>query len=404
MRLVTALIAMVVAVAGCKTDGDASGSASATAAASGATQPAGATAEARVGGQVVTVGAHSVELKVYERGLVEAWVFDASGKLVADEKTKLSVRPPSGSAAVECAFDAPSMRLVGRTAADAKIPSGPLEVELSLAGGASAKATLEAPVLLRGPSIGGTLVAAGKHSVEIAASADGKVQALLRDAAGELVDGKVKLELKVGEITVDLAWDSVAKFVGQAQAGADFAAGPVSIVIDGNVVAKLPKLALRAEAKHEGRLVAVGGYTLEVVAEAGALIAYVFDAKAAAHAAGDLDISIRLGGGAVIKLTWDAPSLAYKAKVDGDIDINAELTAIVKAGGEVSVGVAPPTVKAAVDLDADANADVDVDVSAKAKAKVDVKVPSPSVKVEKSASGSAGGGKAKGKAKVGIGF
>jgi hypothetical protein len=401
MRLLTALIATVVAVAGCKSEGE---GAAGSATASGAAQTAGATAtaEARVGGQVVAVGAHSVELKIYERGLVEAWVFDASGKLVADEKTKLSLRPASGGAGVECAFDPPSMRLIGRAGADAKLPSAPLEVELSLAGGASAKATLEAPVLMRGPSIGGTLVAAGKYSVEIAASADGKVQALLRDAAGELVDGKQKLELKVGEITVELAWDSVAKFVGQAKAGADFAAGPVSIVIDGNVVAKLPKLALRAEAKHEGRLVAVGGYTLEVVADAGALIAYVFDAKAAAHAAGDLDISIRLGGGAVYKLTWDAPSLAYKAKVDGDIDINAELTAIVKAGAEVSVGVAPPTVKAAVDLDADAN--VDVDVAAKAKAKVDVKVPSPSVKVEKSAGASAGGGKAKAKAGAKIGF
>ncbi|NUO49331.1 MAG: hypothetical protein HOV80_10790 [Polyangiaceae bacterium] len=403
MRLLTALIATVVAVAGCKAEGDAAGSASASAAAAGA-QTAGATAEARVGGQVVTVGAHSVELKIYERGLVEAWVFDASGKLVADEKTKLSLRPPSGGAGVECAFDAPSMRLVGRTAGDAKIPSGPLEVELSLAGGASAKATLEAPVLLRGPSIGGTLVAAGKYSVEIAASADGKVQALLRDAAGEL-DGKVKLELKVGDITVDMAWDNVAKFVGQAKAGADFAAGPVSIVIDGNVVAKLPKLALRAEAKHDGRLIAVGGYTLEIVAEAGALIAYVFDAKAAVHAAGDLDISIGIGGGAAIKLKWDAPSASYKAAVDGDFNIDAELTAIVKAGGEVFVAVSPPKVKAALDLDAEVDAKVDVDVDAKAKAKVDVKVPTPpSVKVEKSAGASAGGGKAKAKAKVGVGF
>lgn len=401
MRLLTALIATVVAVAGCKPEGDASGSATASAAASGATQTgATATAEARVGGQVVSVGAHSVELKIYARGLVEAWVFDASGKLVADEKTKLSLRPPTGSAGVECTFDGPSLRLIGRAAPETKLPSGPLEVELSLAGGASAKATLETPVLLSGPSIGGTLVAAGKYSVEIAASADGKVQALLRDAAGELVDGKQKLELKVGEITVALAWDDVAKFVGQAKAGANFAAGPVAIVIDGNVVAKLPKLALRAEAKHDGRLVAVGGYTLELVAEVGALIAYVFDAKAAAHAAGDLDVSIRLGGDAVYKLTWDAPSFAYKAKVDGDIDIEAEITAVVKAGAEVFVGVAPPTAKAkaAVDLDAD------VDVSAKAKAKVDVKVPTPSVKVEKSAGASAGGGKAKAKAKVGVGF
>ncbi len=402
MRLLTALIATVVAVAGCKPEGEgASASASAAAAASGATQPgATAAAEARVGGQVVMVGAHAVELKIYGRGLVEAWVFDASGKLVADEKTKLSLRPASGGAAVECSFDAPSMRLIGRAAADAKIPSGPVEVELSLAGGASAKATLEAPVLLSGPSVGGTLVAAGKYSIEIAASADGKVQALLRDAAGELVDGKQKLELKVGEITVELAWDGVAKFVGQAKAGADFAAGPVSIVIDGNVVAKLPKLALRAEAKHEGRLVAVGSYTLELVAEAGALIAYVFDVKAAAHAAGDLDVSIRIGGDAVYKLAWDAPSASYRAKVEGDIDIEAEIMAVVKAGAEVSVGVAPPKVKAAVDLDAD----VDVDVDAKAKAKADVKVPTPSVKVEKKASASAGGGKAKAKAGAKVSF
>jgi hypothetical protein len=402
MRQLKALIATFVAVVACKSGGDdATGSATAVssgaAAASGATQVPTAAGEARMGGQVVAVGAHSVELKLYDRGLVEAWVFDASGKLVADAQTKLSLRSPTGAAKVECAFDATSSRLVGRARREARFTGGPIEVELSLAGGASAKATLEAPVLLSGPRMSGALVVAGKYSVEIAMDADGKIQALLRDAAGDLVDGKQKLELKVGEVTVALAWDGAAKFVGRAEAGVGFAAGPVSILIDGSVAAKLPRLAIRAEAKHEGRLVAVGGYTLELVAEAGALIAYVFDAKGAAHAAGDLDISIQIGGAdGVLKLAWDAPSLAYKVAFAGDIE--AEITAVVKAGGEVSVGISPPTVKARADVDLDAEADID----AKADAKVDAKLPAPKAKA--GAGASTGNGKAKAKAEVKVGF
>lgn len=403
MRHLTALIVTFAAVVGCKADGgDAPGSATAQssgAAASGSTQVAAAPAEARMGGQVVVVGAHNVELKLNERGLVEAWVFDASGKLVADAQTKLSLRQPTGSAAVECAFDATSLRLVGRGRREARFTSAPIELELSLAGGASAKATLEAPVLLSGPRMSGALVAAGKYSVELAVDANGKIQALLRDAAGELVDGKQKLELKIGVVTVALAWDGAAKFVGQAEAGVDFAAGPISILIDGNVAAKLPRLAIRAEAKHEGRLVAVGGYTLELVAEAGALIAYVFDVKGAAHAAGDLDISIQVGG-AVHKLAWDALTLVYRVAFDGDIE--AELTAVVKAGAEVYVGVSPPTVKARADIDLDAEPEVDVD--AKAKAKVEATVPTPHVKAEAGAGASTGSGKGKGKAKASIGL
>ncbi len=402
MRYLTALIATVLAVAACKSDAtDTSGSAAAAASGAATTAVAGDTAAApakagaRMGGQVVVVGAHNVELKIYDRGLVEAWVFDASGKQIADAQTKLSVRPPDGGAGVALSFDGPSMRLVGHASKEAKLPSGPLEVELSLAGGAAAKAKLEAPVLLSGPRISGALVVAGKHSVEIALSADGKIQALVRDAAGDLVDGKLKLALKVGEAEVELAWDGAAKFIGQAGAGVDFATGPVSIIIDGDVVAKLPKLAVRAESMHNGRLVAVGGYSLELVADAGALIAYVFDAKGKAHASGDLAIVLQLGSHA-LELAWDAPRLAYKAALAADIEIDAELTAIVKAGGEVFVGIAPPAAKAHADIDLDA------DASAKAKAEADIKVPTPKGKAE--AGASAGKGGAKGKAKVGIGF
>src|SRR5687767_8246843 len=100
MRLLTVLVATIVAGSACKPDagsesssakpeptGGAASSAAATAAAQASaptSATAGATAaaavEARVGGQVALVGDHAVELKLYERGLVEAWVYDKAGK------------------------------------------------------------------------------------------------------------------------------------------------------------------------------------------------------------------------------------------------------------------------------------------------------------------------------------
>ncbi len=427
MRCSIGLLAVLVAVAGCKPDGSgatasakAEPSATAAAAAPSSTAAAavGATASAdtkananvaadaagaaRYGGQVVVVDRHTVELKLYERGLAEAWVLDAGGKPVSDEKVKLSLRAAGAeTGGIRLGFQPASARFAGRAAGEERVPGGPLDVVLTLANGESVKAKLEAPVLLAGPSIGGTLVVAGKHGVEIAVGADGKVEALVHDAAGVRADTKLKLEVKLSAAdgslhTVALAWDeALGRFAGQLKAGVEVSAGPAELLVDGAVAAKIPKLALRASAKHGGRLVAAGDYTLELVAEAEALVAYVFDAKASAHAAGDLDIDLELGGHRY-KLVWDAPSLSYRAKVDGEIDLGAELSVVVKAGGTVYAGVSAPSVKA--------DAAADLDVSAKAKAKVDVKVPKPEVKVEKGASASAGKGKAKAKAKVSIGF
>jgi hypothetical protein len=419
MRHVFAVVATIVTIAGCKPEGgssstsakhEATGTAATTATArasasasagASATATAAATASAQHGGQVVAVGDHSVELKLYERGLAEAWVLDAKGTPIADEKAKLSLRPSGGAGAgVDLALDPASAMFVGRAAPDAKLPSGAMDIELAFAGGKSANGKLEAPVLLAGPEIGGTLVVAGKYGVELAVGADGTIEARVFDAAGARVDGKVKLALKLpdkaGKLhAVALAWDEVAaRFSGKVGAGVELVAGAAEILIDGAVAAKVPSLALRAAAKHDGKLVAVGDYTLELVADAGAITAYAFDASAAAHAAGDLDVALKLGAGAFTKLAWDAPSLAYKAKIDGDVDLGAELALVVKAGGKVFVGASAPSAKA--------SADVDPKVSAKAKAKADVKLPKPEVKVDKGAS--AGKGKAKAKAKVSVGF
>jgi hypothetical protein len=198
------------------------------------------------------------------------------------------------------------------------------------------------------------------------------------------------------------------------------AAGPAEIVVDGAAVAKLPKLALRAEASHGGRMIVAGDYSVELVAKGDLVNVFVFDASGAALAKADLDLAMRVGTGAFVKLSWDAPSFSYKANVDGKLDFAlAPITVAIKADANAlaAVGASIPSVDAKAELDTHAIAKVDAKASANAKAKVDAKAnaKAPTVQanaqvkpvtVNKSASASAGttGGGAGASANAGFSF
>jgi hypothetical protein len=149
----------------------------------------------------------------------------------------------------------------------------------------------------------------------------------------------------------------------------------------------------------------------QLVAKGDLVTAYVFDASGKAYAKGDLDLSLKLGAGAFVKLVWDAPSLAYRAKIEGDFDLDvAPIVVSVKAHGKAHVGLSAK-VKAKANLNAKLDADVKGKAEAKAKAGAKVNVSAPKVKVtppkvnvsvNKSASATAGtGAKAKGGFSIG---
>ena len=277
------------------------------------------------------------------------------------------------------------------------------------------------------PRIGGTIVAVADYRVEILAYVSGRIEALVMDAKGELVADPGKLVLACSfaakgdaRAEVDLKWDAeLARFAGQVAAGVELVPGAVELelAVDGKAsTGALAELALAAEASHGGQILVAGNYSIELVADAGVLHAYAFDASGKAHAAGDLDLDVDVGGGSKLELVWDAPSASYTAALAADLELAAKPVIVqVKVGADVAIAAvqsfsAKAKVAAASELDAagklDAHAEAHAPkVSAKARAGGHAGASAKGgVKVEtkKSASASAkGGAKASGGIKIG---
>ncbi len=379
---------------------------------------------AQAGGQVIALGAHDVEIRLFKNGQAEAYVYDAKGAAISDlAQAKLTLRANATGDAhptIELGFAAPLGRLSGEAAGGVDLVPGPVGVELAL-NGATAKGELAAPVLLVGPEMGGTLAVAGKYGVELLAHVDGSVEALVRDAAGVRVgaDAGLKLEAKLQGIdgqahAVALVFDAkLARFVGRVDAAVKLAAGQAEISVNGEAGARLPKLALSVEASHGGRVVTAGDFSVEVVAKGNAVSAFAFDASGAAAVKGDLDLALRLGTGAFVKLVWDAPSASYRAKLDAAVDLALQpITVSVKADGKAFIGASLPSlaVDAKAKLAGDAKAGLGGKASLDAKANVKAptvaataKVEAPKIKVTTGTSGGAGTGGAA-SAKAGFSF
>lgn len=403
------------AAAGVEATAGGSASALATASADVAAAPA---VSAQMGGSVVAVGEHFVELLLFERGVAEAWVLDARGKLVAnpaDFKLRLK-QAGEAEASIEMGWSEPDGRFAGSVSGDAKLTTGEITVELEI-DGKVATGVLAQVVLLAGPTFGGVLLVAGKYGAEVAVEAGGAVEVQLAGADGVVIEGGLEVAANVEGAAgtmqrVALEWDAdLGRFRGQAKAGAKLAAGPFVLLVGGKFAARLPKLSLRAEATHGGYVVMVGDLSVELVADGSLVAAFVADASGKAHLDGDLELLLQLGGGALVKLDWDG-SASYRAKLDADVDLDLQpVRVVVKAGAKVSVGAfAAGSLSAkakldaklgipAVNVDLGAAADVKADVKAGAKAKANVKVP----EVKAGAKAGTGDGKAKAKAGFSIG-
>lgn len=273
------------------------------------------------------------------------------------------------------------------------------------------------------PRIGGTIVAVADWRVEILAYVNGRIEALVMDAKGELVadPGKLALACKLAakgdaRADVELKWDAeLARFVGQVAAGVELVPGAVeiSLALDGKAsTGALAELALAAEASHGGQIFVAGDYSIELVADAGVVHAYAFDASGKAHAAGDLDLDVDIGGGSKLELVWDPPSASYTAALAADLELAAKPVIVqVKVGADVAIAAVQSftaKVAAASELDAagklDAHAEAHAPkLSAKAGGGAHAGASTKGgVKVETKKSASVkGGAKASGGIKIG---
>jgi hypothetical protein len=450
MRLLAVPLLLFVAGSAkvCDSDDKAKADASGSVAAQGsASVTAGADAKAalaapRIGGTVAAAGEFSVEVAVHRNGLVEALVSDATGKLVSEGvKLAATVQAKAGAAErLELGFVPARGRFEGRAKAGAELSAGPVELTLDVAG-KTHRCKLDAAVALPEPRLGGHLLAAGAFSAEVLASPAGEVRAFITDSRGVDVTGSADAKFsavvstKAGvRETIALAFDAPrACFSGRAKAGVELAPGPLEFVVDAKIgggIGRLEGIGLSVDASHGGQLVAVGNFSVELVAKGQAIRAFVLDATGKAHAAGDLDLKLNLGAGAgsELALKWDAPSLSYVGNAAANLDLAlvpirvslvaagkafvgavASLSAAAKANaklnGKVDVG-------AKLDADLDAKAKLAADAKAKlaqtAKAGASVKVTPPKVDVSAkkaaSASAKAGGGKADAKASAGFSF
>jgi hypothetical protein len=386
----------------CESEGPA-GSASASADGAASAQVVGAAkanvnaklAAPRIGGSVVVAGDHSVELALHESGRVEALVLDASGKAVTDAKLGITASAKGGvKEKISLAFAAPRARFEGRAKAGVELASGPVDVALEVAG-KPIEAKLDVGVVLPQPKLGGHVLAVGDLSAEVVARANGDIDARLFDAAGAEIKGGVDCKARFGAGgDIALKFDPArACFHGKASAGLSPGSLELSVSTAGKAkVGALASASLVASAAHGGQVVAVGDYSVELVAKGPEISAFVFDASGKAMAATDVDLALDLGANADthVALEWDPPSLSYKANVGGKLNLSAEpLRISLNAAGKAFVG-AVASLQAVAAANLAANAKLDANVDGKLGADADVKLKAPTVDAKVGAGAKAG--------------
>jgi len=407
----------------------------------------------RLGGSILALGDHQLELAIHQSGLIEALLYDSSGKLVSEPETKsLAVDLQAKGDAdpkVALTWDQAQARFVGQADAKAELVPEPVAVTAKV-GAKSEQGKLTDYALLPAPRLGGTVLTAGTYQTELIAHPNGELAAFVTNAEGAAInaDAKADLEASVGaNPAVKLAWSPErACFLGKLDPKVKLEQNPIKLALnaDGKThIGGLAALTVTAEAAHDGSVVIAGEFPVELKLNGEFLEAHVFDASGKASADAELGLKAMVGANAdhELALAWHAPCACYRAKVDAGLrlgqspiqlhltqngrafmggalslqaahDVNLGMKA--KLGASAELGAEAPGLDAKANLDAgakakldaaaDAKAKADADAKAKAsaaakaaadanaaaKAKLDVQVPKPTVNVTKSASASAG--------------
>jgi hypothetical protein len=332
----------------CNSDKGAAASASAEISAK-----AGVSVSPTLGGSVLMVGEHPVELAVAENGFVQGLVYDAQGKALASAEPQLSVSlrtKGGGQPKASLVWNGPHARLEGRAQLDAGLSAEPIEVSLDLAG-QHASALLSDYAILPFARFGGSVLAAGPYAVEVLAKGDG-VSAYVLDASGKAQGGadfSVKLQFGAGaEHALELKWDAARACYTASFAG-DLSAQPLRLSLiafgkaySGAAASLKAVAAARMDARAQlnvGASAQLGVPEPNVDAAAGA------GARAAADAKAQLNASVKAGAKAAadVKASVKAPSVkAPSAKLQKSASATTSSKASggkVKASAGVKAGV-----------------------------------------------------------------
>jgi hypothetical protein len=324
----------------------------------------------KFGGRMVAVGKYSAEVVPKVDGEIEVHLSDAAGAAVAGGAgLDLSLRAKGKAGAmhdVALRWDAARARFVGRLQGDAQLVAGPIELAVRT-GEISAHGRVELAALVAPPSIGGSMIAAGDYTVEVAPQLDGQIDAVVRNSAGVAVEGGVELQARVlagGELRpVTLRWDpALLRFRGKIEGDFKVEPGPIelSLVAEGRLrqgaimaAAVVPKIAV--DAKAEAKAGAAVRPDLKAQAKAKADLAARLKAEAAAAKKAQAKAKAELAalkskasGSAKLGIQVPQPSASLKAgasastnadaKASGSTKATAKQQAGVKLGGGLSLG------------------------------------------------------------------
>jgi len=215
--------------------------------------------------------------------------------------------------------------------------------EKSNVGVAASAEALSAPVasaelkaVLPRARIGGSVASAGDLSVEVALHEGGRVEALVSDAKGLLINEGVKLSALVqaaggASEKVELSFvPARARFEGHSKAGVELAPGPVAISVEvgGKVQScKLGVGVVLPRPKVGGHVLAAGDFSAEVLAHRGGEVqAFVRDSAGAevkANASASFLVRCRAKGGGMeeVTLRFDAPHSCFAGKAKAGVEL-----------------------------------------------------------------------------------
>jgi hypothetical protein len=246
---------------------------------------------------------------------------------------------------IALSWDAARARFVGRLEAGAKLVPGPIELTVAK-GELGATGRVEFAALIAPPSIGGSIIAAGDYTIEVAPQADGQIDAIVRNAAGVAVQGGVELQARVragGELRpVALQWDpALLRFRGKLEGDLKIEPGPIELALNaegrlrqGAIMAAAVVPAIAVDAKAEVKAGAAARADLKAKAKAEAQLAARLKAEAAAaqkaQAKAKAELAALKGkasGGANLAIKVPQPSVNLKAGASGSADAKANSSA-----------------------------------------------------------------------------
>jgi hypothetical protein len=285
-----------------------------------------ATVLGRIGGSVARGERFSLELVVFRDGLIEAALSDEDGHAF-DEPAEVSIELGTRvgeRARVPLVYAPQRQRFQGQADASIELESGPFDVDIAH-DGRRTHIHREHVIALRGPELGGHMLALAKFGLELWPEASGRVRALVRDARGELVrDAKLAFEARL--LTTSLARENVrltwseASDCYEGHASAPLRPGPLEVALSSadSDVARIRQAALAPAPTRAGRVVLVGFHSVEVVATQGELELFVYDAFGKRYPANHLELVVLLRTKPNVTLSrasWDAQRESYRVKL-----------------------------------------------------------------------------------------